>query len=432
MKAVILIGGLDILRPLTLSLPQPLIEFCNKTLLMHQLEALKAAGVNDVVLCVHEKNLPKSWNDVITKYEMDLGLRMQCSIEKSSLGTAGPLKLAESLITNDGSSQEPFFVLNGDVLCSFPLRDMLHVHVQHKGCGTVMTTWNDEPSKYGVVVGNDKSGRIEHFVNRPETFVSNLINAGLYIFDPSIFSRLPSAGEKASMNEVLSQLATEENLYHFESKGYWVKMTDVRTFLSAVGPQLEMTRLLHGADLAPHSGAPVPPTTMIVGNVLIDQTAVIGDDCKLGPDVVIGPKCVLGNGVRLESTTVMSGVQVDAHAVIHDSVIGWNSHVGSWAWVTSSVLAEDVAVKLGTLLNGVTVLPHKELSVSVGSRGSSFDATVLTWIDSHAGFALTALPPASMMSRGRLGGRYGAVPPAASPAAAQQAAALPTLGISPR
>lgn len=168
MKAVILIGGLDILRPLTLSVPQPLLEFCNKTLLLHQLEALKAAGVVDVVLCVNQKTLPKSWDEVISKYEAELGMRIQCSIETVALGTAGPLKLAEKLITNDGASAEPFFVLNGDVLCSFPLKDMIHRHVQHGGLGTVLTTRTDLPSKYGVVVADHQSGQINHFVNKPE------------------------------------------------------------------------------------------------------------------------------------------------------------------------------------------------------------------------------------------------------------------------
>lgn len=145
-----------------------LIEFCNKTLLLHQLEALKAAGVNDVVLCVNEKNLPKTWNEIISKYEAELGMRIQCSIETVPLGTAGPLRLAQALITNDGASTEPFFVLNGDVLCSFPLKDMIHSHLKHKGVGTIMTTRNSQPGRYGVVVGDEKTGKIEHFVNRPE------------------------------------------------------------------------------------------------------------------------------------------------------------------------------------------------------------------------------------------------------------------------
>lgn len=90
------------------------------------------------------------------------------------------------------------------------------------------------------------------------------------------------------MNALLPSLANEGLLHHFESRGYWVKMTDVRTFLSAVGPQLEMMRLLAPHALAPHSGAEVPASVRIVGNVLIARGAVIGEGCKLGPDVVIG------------------------------------------------------------------------------------------------------------------------------------------------
>ena len=48
----------------------------------------------------------------------------------------------------------------------------------------------DEPSKYGVVVYNAKSGQIERFVEKPKIFVSNKINAGMYIFNPAILKRI--------------------------------------------------------------------------------------------------------------------------------------------------------------------------------------------------------------------------------------------------
>lgn len=117
--------------------------------------------------------------------------------------------------------------------------------------------------------------------------MSNLINGGLYIFNVEIFSRIPE-GERAAMNDMLPAMAMDGSLYHLESKGYWVKMTDVRTFLSAAGPQLEMARIMSPNVLAPHSGPAVPKSAQIVGNVLIEASASIGEDCKLGPDVVIG------------------------------------------------------------------------------------------------------------------------------------------------
>jgi hypothetical protein len=62
-------------------------------------------------------------------------------------------------------------------------------------------------------------------------------------------------------------------------------------------------------------------------------------------------------GVRLESTTLFSGVRVGEHALVRDSVIGWNSRVGGWSWVTGSVLSEDVGVKLGT--RGTLLSPNE-------------------------------------------------------------------------
>lgn len=73
------------------------------------------------------------------------------------------------------------------------------------------------------------------------------------------------------------------------------------------------------------------------------------------------PNCVLEAGVRLEGTTLFSGVTVGEHSLVHDSVIGWNSRLGGWSWITGAVLSEDVGVKPGLLVNGATVLPHKEL-----------------------------------------------------------------------
>ena len=117
------------MRPFTLSTPLPLIEFCNKTLLMHQLTALKAAGVVEVIYCVRERDIPAVWDQAIRECEEELGIRVISSREEDELGTAGPLKQAEALITNDGTDDSPFLVINSDVLCNYPLRDLCAAHV---------------------------------------------------------------------------------------------------------------------------------------------------------------------------------------------------------------------------------------------------------------------------------------------------------------
>lgn len=100
---------------------------------------------------------------------------------------AGPLALARDLLAEDG---EPFFVLNSDVICEFPFAALAHFHRQHGGEGSLVVTRVEEPAKYGVVVCEPDTGRICRFVEKPRVFVSNKINAGLYIFSPGILQRI--------------------------------------------------------------------------------------------------------------------------------------------------------------------------------------------------------------------------------------------------
>ena len=89
-----------------------------------------------------------------------------------------------------GKDDSPFFVLNSDVICDFPFEDMLEFHKKHGKEGTIMVTRVDEPSKYGVVVCKENSNCIDRFVEKPTVFVSNKINAGLYVFSPAILKRI--------------------------------------------------------------------------------------------------------------------------------------------------------------------------------------------------------------------------------------------------
>lgn len=103
-----------------------------------------------------------------------LGIKLTFSHETEPLGTAGPLALARDLLTDN---DEPFFVLNSDVICDFPFKQLVQFHKNHGKEGTIIVTKVEEPSKYGVVV-YDNDGRIRSFIEKPQEFVSNKINAG--------------------------------------------------------------------------------------------------------------------------------------------------------------------------------------------------------------------------------------------------------------
>ena len=273
-----------------------------------------------------------------------------------------PLKNAEALITDGGTNDSPFFVVNSDVLCAYPLRDLLHLHVKNGREGTVLVTRSDRPSAYGALVVDERTGGVRHFVEKPETFISDLINAGVYVFSPSVFRRI-AAGRAVSMNELLPGMADEEQLHSMLLTGYWVKITGTDTFLDAVGPHLEIMRHMSPQELttsAANAGAGGDGggyTTK--GDVMVHASAKIGRGCVLGPRVVVGPGCELADGVRLEGVTLLKGARVRGHAIVKDSLIGWGSTIGRWAYVQDCVFGEDVAVKDGVLVHSATVLPQQ-------------------------------------------------------------------------
>lgn len=281
-RALILVGGYGTrLRPLTLSRPKPLVEFANKPILLHQIEALVAAGVTEVILAVSYR--AEQMEQELTVAAAKLGVSIIFSHETEPLGTAGPIALAKEHLSK---SSKPFFVLNSDIICDFPFTELANFHESHGKEGTIVVTKVEEPSKYGVVV-YDKNNCIESFVEKPQEFISNKINAGLYVLNPSVLKRIelkPTSIEK----EVFPNMAADKELYAFELQGFWMDVGQPKDFLIGMCLYLKHLRTVDPSKLYKGPGA--------VGNVLIDPTAKIGSDCQIGPNVTIGPGVVVEDG----------------------------------------------------------------------------------------------------------------------------------------
>ncbi|KAK3750191.1 hypothetical protein QZH41_015412 [Actinostola sp. cb2023] len=352
MKALILVGGYGTrLRPLTLSRPKPLVEFCNKPMLLHQVEALAEVGVTHIILAVSYR--AELLEKEMKEQEHRLGIKITISQEKEPLGTAGPLALAHDYLTVD---MEPFFVLNSDVICDFPFKDMANFHKAHGKEGTIVVTKVEEPSKYGVVIYDSKTGQIEKFVEKPQVYVSNKINAGLYIFNPQILNRIelkPTSIEK----EVFPSMANDGQLFAFDLKGFWMDVGQPKDFL--IGMCMYLNSLRQKSPEKLHEG------TGIVGNVLVDPTSKIGQQCRIGPNVVIGPGVIVQDGACLSRCVILRDSVIKSHSWIQSSIIGWRSEVGQWVRMEGiSVLGEDVIVKDELYINGGRILPHKSISSS--------------------------------------------------------------------
>uniref|UniRef100_A0A1D1YL98 mannose-1-phosphate guanylyltransferase n=1 Tax=Anthurium amnicola TaxID=1678845 RepID=A0A1D1YL98_9ARAE len=355
MKALILVGGYGTrLRPLTLTLPKPLVEFCNKPMILHQIEGLVKAGVENIVLAVNYR--PEIMVSLLQKYEEKYNVKITFSVETEPLGTAGPLALAREILGKDNS---PFFVLNSDIICEFPFEQLRDFHNAHGNEGTIVVTKVDEPSKYGVIVNHPDSTCIQRFVEKPVDFVSNKINAGIYIFNPTMLDRIelkPTSIEK----ETFPKMAADSQLHAFELEGFWMDVGQPKDFLT--GTCLYLSNL---ANKQPNLLAS-SDSGYIYGDVLVDPTAKIGKDCRIGPYVTIGPNVVIGDGVRLQRCVILEGARVKDFAWVKNSIVGWHSTLGRWTRLEGvSVLGDDVTVDEEIYVNGGCILPHKSISTNI-------------------------------------------------------------------
>lgn len=209
-SAIILAGGRGTrLKPLTDTLPKPLIPIHGKPLLAHLIELFKKHCIHDIYFSVgYRKEQIKN----CIRDGQELGINARYIEEHEPLGTAGCLRLHPPT--------EPFFMSNGDELKHVNLHDMISFHNAHSGIATIALLEVDDPSQYGVARMDGE--KIVEFVEKPrkENAPSKLINSGLYLFDPEVTQYVPE-GFAMLEKDVFPKLAAEGKLYGYPFKGQW-------------------------------------------------------------------------------------------------------------------------------------------------------------------------------------------------------------------
>ncbi|RKO95625.1 GDP-D-mannose pyrophosphorylase [Caulochytrium protostelioides] len=323
-------------------------------MIMHQIEALVKVGVDEVILAVNYQ--PEVMLSAMKAVEAEYKVKITFSIEGEPLGTAGPLGLVRDVLE---ASDQPFFVLNSDVICPFPFQKLVDFHRAHGGEGTILTTPVTDPSKYGVVLCQPESSEIARFVEKPKNYVGNQINAGIYILSPSVLKRIhprPMSIEK----DVFPHMAAAGTLHAVPLEGFWADVGQPADFLTGMALYLDS---IH-ANVT--SANQLDPSVEIIGPVMIDPSATIAPNCKIGPNVVIGPDAHIQRGVRLSHCVAMRGSVVKDHACVRNSIVGWYSSVGRWSRLENvTVLGEDVHVADEVYVNGGSVLPHKSVGANI-------------------------------------------------------------------
>lgn len=141
---------------------------------------------------------------------------------------AGPIGLAKNILKGDDVGE--LFVFNADISCTYPLKDMLSFHRTHGKEGTIMVTQVSDPSKYGVIV-YDTNNKIQRFVEKPNVFISDKINAGLYILNQKFLDRV-EAKPTSIERDIFPVMAEEGELYAMNLPGFWMDIGQPKDYLT--------------------------------------------------------------------------------------------------------------------------------------------------------------------------------------------------------
>lgn len=324
-KGIIISGGWGTrLRPLTCTIPKSLIPVVNKPVIERQILLLKAAGIKDIILAV------SVMSDILKAYFGDgdkLGINIQYTDEKNPLGTAGAIKLAEDYLKD-----ENFFMLNGDVILNFDFKEMLQVHEKYKGIGVIASKIVPDPSRYGVLIVEEKSNKIIKFLEKSEYLpphgkhIPMPINAGVYILEPDIFQYIKPNMKVSIEHDVFPILVREEKLYHYLIPGIWKDIGNPEELLD--GNVQLMNDMLKNLQTKKENlideSLDVEGKVLVKSPVAIGENVIIRKNCQIGPNVIIGDNVYIGANTEIRDTLIYNEAYISQNVNCEKTIIADN------------------------------------------------------------------------------------------------------------
>ena len=323
MRAVVLVGGFGTrLRPLTYTVPKPMLPVGHLPIIERLVANLVRGGVADVTLALGFKPEPflEAFPDGTCA-----GAQLHYAVEPEPLDTAGAIRFAAEAAGID----ETFVVVNGDVLTDLDIATLVDFHRARGAEATLHLIAVPDPSAFGVVALDDV-GRVERFVEKPPpgTEPSNLVNAGTYVLEPSVLGRIPTGRKVSIERETFPAIVADGGVFAMATDDYWIDTGKPELYLAA-NLDLLGGRRAHDHCDAVAPGAVVDPSatvtaTMVATGAIIDADAIV------------------------ERSVVLAGAHVEVGAVVRDSVV--MGRIGVGASVERCVIGADAVVEAGEQL----------------------------------------------------------------------------------
>ena len=313
-SAILLVGGMGTrLLPLTLKTPKPMLQVAGVPFTEHQIRKAADAGIAEIVLATSYKS--ELFEPYFGNGER-FGIKIKYAVEKSALGTGGGIRNAASLLADC----DQVVIFNGDVLSGHDLRAQLDFHKKHQADITLYLTQVEDARAYGCVELLENK-QVKSFLEKMENPISNLINAGCYIFNRQIIDQIPQDKVVSVERDTFPNLlANNAKVFGYLDNSYWLDIGTPAALVKA------------SADL-------------ITGAITSSATPKHTGDNFISLSAKIGSGCVINNGSVIESEVV-----VESNCQITGSIIGSGAKIGSNCKIIDSIIAPGAQIEAGMVV----------------------------------------------------------------------------------
>ena len=320
-SAILLVGGMGTrLMPLTSKTPKPMLQVAGVPFTEHQIRKAAQAGISEIVLATSYKA------ELFEPYFGDgakFGIKIKYAVEESALGTGGGIRNAAALL--DDCDQVVIF--NGDVLSGHDLAAQIQFHINNKAEVTLYLTKVEDARAYGCVELL-ADNQVKSFLEKMENPVSNLINAGCYIFNRKVIDQIPANQVVSVERDTFpSFLSSGVKVYGYLDNSYWLDIGNPQALVKAsadliTGVITSVATPKHSGDHLIAAGAQVSPSAIINLGTVIEPKVVVESNCQISGSI-IGRGAKIGANCKIINSIIAPDTQIEAGMVVISNYLGF-------------------------------------------------------------------------------------------------------------
>jgi len=392
MKAMILAAGKGTrVRPITHTIPKPMIPIFQKPVMEFLLELLRQHGFDEIMVNVsHLAEEIESYFRDGQRFGVQIAYSFEGSIvngnlQGQALGSAGGLKRIQ---TFNPFFDDTFVVLCGDALIDLDLTAAVKFHRQKGAIATIVTKTvpRELVSSYGVVV-TDEQGRIQAFQEKPAVAdaLSTQINTGIYIFEPEIIDYIPPQQEYDLGGQLFPQLVAQNAPFYAVAMDFeWVDIGKVPDYWQAIRGVLlrEIKNVdIPGTEVRPgiFTGLNVAVNwerVNIQGPVYIGGMTRIEDGATIIGPTMIGPSCRICSGAVVDNSVIFEYSRLGPGVRLVDKLV-----FGRYCVDKTGAAIDVQAAALDWLITDVRQTPAYEENEPLGSKGKTTPEAIAEFLN---------------------------------------------------